>query len=520
MTEVTEQMRNYSTLSAAIVLVVLSACASGRNVEGILSGAGGGCVTCHGGMDNDLTGAPPLDAHGLTTSAAVGAHRAHLGIGVVCASCHRDVNLTSPLFAGHRNGTSDVVFGAVAFDPAGGTTPAYDATSHGCSNVYCHAPSTAPGGTRPAPLLWDAPVGSISGCGVCHAATPANHSGIGGRACRECHATTFEPGSATSLSGPGTGGTHADGTISLRAHDPGWATTSANGVTPHGLAALYRSTASYPTGLAGCRGCHGSNLNNPIVAGAGIKSCDACHQAYALPGTAGTDWRTDCTFCHGDRARLAAGLDVAGVTTLAFAPPRDTAGQVTSAEVGAHTAHLSSPSGTSGGVACGACHGLVNDLVHVNGSTAVSLKDPLGAGSGTYNATTQTCAASYCHGNFTGGKTGNTPSWTGAGSQTCTSCHDGSPRTGHHPSVFDKHAPQNQNCTYCHFRVANMVDGNTAGTFSTIKSTGRALHVNGSVNVSLSSNGINVRPTGGAFVDGWDSATKSCSPGCHGTQSW
>jgi predicted CxxxxCH...CXXCH cytochrome family protein len=503
-------MRTFSASCAVLTLAALTACANGQNVEGVQSAAG--CTGCHGGQDNQ-TGAPPLDAHSNSTTAVatVGKHSVHVdpnGPNIACAVCHA-TTATGPagnpsIVAGgtHQNNFSDLSFGSLA-DPLSLAT--FDRTSNTCSNVYCHKPF-ATAGTLPAPT-WNDPALTITGCGACHG-TPSNHSGIGTHACKECHQTSLTVVGGNPAIVPGV---HVNGTVDVVAHtDPRWVTTNANGVTPHGLEALYVTTT---TGLAGCRDCHGADLATPIVAGPHIPTCDACHQPYSRPGTAGTDWRTDCTFCHGDRARLADGVDASGLTSLAYAPPRDTAGNASSPQVGAHRSHLYAANAISGPVACGACHTIPTDLSHVNGTTAVAPRSPAGSPSGTYSAGGMTCASTYCHGNFTGGNVANTPVWTGAGTQTCTSCHAAPPQTGRHPGVVvggnDVHA--GRDCVNCHFFVAQ-------GT--TIKPGGRALHVNGQKDVSLSSNGTSVRVTSPPFVNGWDSATKSCSPGCHGTEVW
>ena len=75
-------MRNFSIVSASIALAALTACATAENVEGV-AGGGSGCVSCHGGKDNQ-SGAPPFDvANNSTTSKpSVGAHTTHITQGV------------------------------------------------------------------------------------------------------------------------------------------------------------------------------------------------------------------------------------------------------------------------------------------------------------------------------------------------------------------------------------------------------------------------------------------------------
>lgn len=212
-----------------------------------------------------------------------------------------------------------------------------------------------------------------------------------------------------------------------------------------------------------------------------------------------------CTACHGDPARLPEGEQLTDA-----APPLDAQGLGSSAEVGTHQSHLfgSATSPLSDGVACTACHAVPTGFAHVNGVAAVALKTPTGTASGTYSrpgAAAGTCSSTYCHGNFTGGATGNSPSWTAAGTQSsCDRCHGNSPGTGKHPSVESNHSWMGTRCQFCHLDVA---------TSGAIKAGGRALHVNGAKDVRLSEDGTTASGT-------WDSQAKSCSPGCHGSASW
>jgi hypothetical protein len=249
-----------------------------------------------------------------------------------------------------------------------------------------------------------------------------------------------------------------------------------------------------------CRTCHGSNLNNPAVAA--VPSCDSCH-------TGGTAWRTDCTFCHGDKARVADGLD-AGGAPLAAAPPFDAAGLATSVQVGAHRAHLYATDGISSPMKCTSCHTVPADIAHVNGAIAVALKDPLGAASGTFTPSSGATAAScttYCHDPSASGAI--TFSWGGAlpaGQSACTACHGFSPTTGLHPAAPGSphtgtglFGANRSNCYPCHRGVV------TNAAPSALDPTGISSHVDGSRHVS------------GPLIFGWDSANKRCyGVACHG----
>ena len=538
-------MRRPSILAAAPALVLLSACAFSNDVEGLAGGAGE-CIGCHGGANGDTSGAPPVDAEGLTSSDAVGAHTAHLSAAVACNSCHEVPGQgPAPL---HDDRHADVIFGAVAQDPDGLASAAYDATSHTCANVYCHAPSTAPGGTTPPP--WNAPVGTLTGCGACHAADPHGdpHGGtVAVTQCTICHSTSVD---GTGAVIPRPAGTHADGSIEKFTHPAGWATPHANGTTDHGLAAIYRNKARYPTGFEGCKRCHGSTLDNPIALN--VPTCDGCHTGAAT-------WRTSCTFCHGDPAR-------ANVTARP-APPIDADGATTSAHVGAHQAHLvgdqtNTPVLTDG-VACGDCHGPTNgtsptlpsDHVHADGTTEVKLKQPGQDGAtGSYDPATGTCANTYCHGNLPrNAKAGNTPSWTATtGQSRCDACHEGNGlfctsrlvascpdvRTGAHElhrcsrchgeggGPRARPARAAGECIACHDGFQRGLDGATGYPDATLApAVNRATHVDGSVEVrsSVTIDGTTFSIT---YTSPSGSSGASCSTSCHGphgvpaSQSW
>lgn len=498
----TPSQRSLTVVLAVAALAALSACGSGQPVEGLV-GAASGCTGCHGGLANN-TGAPPFDAHGLSSSAAVGAHTAHVDAGVRCDSCH--VVPTQVAFPKHQDGVADVTFGAAAQDPVLAATPAYDRTSHTCSNVYCHEPSTAPGGSLPAPS-WDAPAGTISGCGACHAANP--HGGtVTVSQCTLCHSTSVDAGGNVL---PAPGGKHANRVVDFAAHDASWAVTSSNGVTPHGLAALYLDRATYPTGLEGCKTCHGANLATGIVTG--VSSCDSCHAG-------GSAWRTNCTFCHGDAARAPAGAQLGDA-----APPRDLRGNTASAKVGAHLVHLNggatfttpNTAAVSNGVACGDCHGRTTptDLVHVVGTTVVTLLEPNSPSTvtGTYDRTAGTCAAAYCHGGFRNGKQA-TVSWTQTSLTGCDACHQPQAwySVGAAATMTAGHARHNQGCAPCHSSSTTRMDCRQCHPLYNRPTSGvpagvvnRTLHVNGTVDVDNTTLQLN-----------WNPVTRTCAtPQCH-----
>ncbi len=130
---------------------------------------GTACNSCHG---TDPNGGPPPDLEGNTTSdhAGVGAHQNHLTASathdeVACNSCHvvpADINSHAPFDAGPP---ATITFGGLA--TSSNSTPAYDPSTHQCSNTYCHqfySPSNNP--------IWQAPRDSTAACGSCHLVPP------------------------------------------------------------------------------------------------------------------------------------------------------------------------------------------------------------------------------------------------------------------------------------------------------------------------------------------------------------
>ncbi len=142
-----------------------------------------------------------------------------------------------------------------------------------------------------------------------------------------------------------------------------------------------------------------------------------------------------CTKCHGDPARVAVATDAAGIE---IAPPRDAAGLTTGgAAIGAHQAHLHGTRLRSRGVDCASCHVVPatasthpSQKVQLRGLAAVSWA---GAPAISPTATASGCAATYCHGNFPGGRgqpggPNATMSWTGTTADAaCGSCHGDPP---------------------------------------------------------------------------------------------
>ncbi|HUL57982.1 MAG TPA: CxxxxCH/CxxCH domain-containing protein, partial [Anaeromyxobacteraceae bacterium] len=383
------------------------------------------CTTCHGQLgrssenaDPLVASAPPAGTHGEAnaSAAAVGAHQAHLTAGglagpMACSSCH-EIPATT------QHPTQVIYFSGLAVlrPPSSSTAAAY--ADGKCSNVYCHG-SFKNGTLANAPSWTGGP--AQAACGSCHAVSATNgpggtHPTVTGQACALCH-----PGYTSSSVNAAT---HIDGKI-----DYAGSCTACHGDPP--------TPATLPPGVT-AQSVH--PLNN---------QCSLCHLGYTdndgtqqttgpghLNGVVEYVLPLTCTTCHGDSTRT--GTDANG-QAFAPAPPTDQTGAGGTTVVGAHLAHLVSPS-FSLRVACAECHVIPAADLHANGAENVAF----GALSRTVlpgdtrtvtpaftGGATPTCSNTYCHGNFKNGNAANAPAWNGT-SAACGSCHT-LPPAGTHP---------------------------------------------------------------------------------------
>jgi predicted CxxxxCH...CXXCH cytochrome family protein len=242
-------------------------------------------------------------------------------------------------------------------------------------------------------------------------------------------------------------------------------------------------------GMASCKTCHGADLS-----GGSGRACSSCHAATVA------SWDTSCTFCHGSR------------TTSRANPPQDIRNgtATTSVTVGVHESHATS---TIANVGCADCHpartaSVVTDAAHVDGNglaeVAFGTLARTGGAVPAYtrtSATSATCASTYCHGKFTGGRSA-TVNFTSTTPVTCTSCHYSPPSTGEH----SKHNSEAVKCFHCHNAVVS----------STNTILDKTLHVNGAKNVKFGGT-YGSRTVTGTF----NPSTGTCSSlACHGSERW
>ncbi|MFA5805619.1 MAG: CxxxxCH/CxxCH domain-containing protein [Melioribacteraceae bacterium] len=192
--------------------------------------------------------------------------------------------------------------------------------------------------------------------------------------------------------------------------------------------------ASLNWDMTKCTGCHGNNY----AGGVASPSCNKCHT--------NADGPEACNTCHGNFSNPSL-----------IAPPvdRNRKTEVTLASVGAHSTHLLNAK-ISPLVKCSDCHVVptaLNSPGHIDTTPKAEViltakYSDYQNGNGTYDASTNKCSNTYCHGNFSFSKATSQwsfaytadkiegenfqPTWnTVDGTQTaCGTCH-GLPPKGH-----------------------------------------------------------------------------------------
>jgi predicted CxxxxCH...CXXCH cytochrome family protein len=467
--------------------------ATGAHVNGQPNVAAN-CTSCHGdpsrtvpaGNPNALLAAAPPVVPPGAPAAAAGTHLLHLTdsairSAVTCNECHvvpdnPDHSIQFPPV---------IVWSPNTLATTQGTAPTYDGTTLSCSATYCHgkfAFGAVTGNVTSTPA-WNAT--PTLACTGCHGMPPSGHQALTApvtpATCAGCHSDTVNTDGTIKVSG----GKHMNGLAEFTGgHPAGWIAPS-----QHGYSANRQ-------GLQNCTPCHVAFGTATGVTGS---SCNACHTSASHP-----NWQTECTFCHGTQGGTATPQ-----SPLLAAPPVDSQGNSanTSARVGAHARHvatatLSSPFG------CTNCHAstLPTNVDHVDGAQAplpfggIAITGPV---TPSFNATTLGCAATYCHGNFTNGKSTAVPVWNvppAAGAHlACNACHDmPNTSTGRHST----HSGGSFNCSDCHSGIATGTGASNAAI------TGPALHVNGVVNVVIA--------PGDAITTTGTGSARRCNGTCHG----
>lgn len=353
---------------------------------------------------------------------------------------------------------------------------------------------------------------SSQACGLCHDGAPARPAKVtagapGATACTTCHSDERGPLACNTCHGSGSriypgrdpcffpddkGGAHAKHVEPSSTHAGGIACATCHPMPTadvisgrHGNGSVDVSfdvaragpEVSYDPSTQTCAvTCHdrGGTAPRPTWAGTGAKGCNGCHSsppAKHYPGT--------CTTCHAeanaDGTALTGGpLHVNGRVDLGNGNGTCSAchGKGTSPypQTAAHPSH-ESPT-LSSQVACESCHPVpsaVSSPGHLNGTVEIAFTGRAAARASTPVWNGSTCAGVACHG--AGLDTPRTPAWKDGShaESACGTCH-GIPPQNHTPASTCESA-------VCHgAEVAP-----TANGMPMITESGRALHVNGSI---------------------------------------
>jgi predicted CxxxxCH...CXXCH cytochrome family protein len=320
-------------------------------------------------------------------------------------------------------------------------------------------------------------------------ASPSWHLAV---KCADCHVVPSEVGSPGHIDGDN----KAELTFSARTGTTSWTgTTCTTGC--HGNSA-WGGTKSVPTwtivdgSQSTCGSCHGAPPPAPHPSGSNCASCHPTMEENTLAfrdPASHIDGKVDlvdanatggCTSCHG---------------STNAAPPKDLAGQTSSAKIGAHQAHLATSTWRHA-IPCSGCHVVpttVDAPGHRDGDNLAELRFDALNPAATYAA--GTCSTLYCHGNGRG-NTG-TMSWVATGPLACNACHatNGANMSGDHSKHING---ENMRCSQCHGTVVNANMGIINAD----------LHVNGVHEVKMAQGTYNP-------------ATRQCAnTGCHGVETW
>ncbi len=411
-----------------------------------------------------------------------------------CGSCHVGYGAASVNLDTHLNGVVEA--------PALGCTSCHGDASRPATALNPQLPAAPPYGTHGETAPSDRAVGAHQ----LHLTAGPLSNGV---SCQECHAPVTSVGVANG---------HRNGAVDLV-----WG--------PIASAGIDAGTIAWQGGTCSATYCHGNfrlgyPLNAPSWTAPVADSCGTCH---GLPPGGGhpasvecgschlgygpafvnrdthvnglLDVQMTCTSCHGDATRQpvapACGSDaICTDPNVQVAPPITASGR----PAGAHVAHVNPSTVRAAPVRCAECH---RDAVPPASASHLSgLADVRFGGRATSGGAAPSyvpgagCAATYCHGNYSGtfeysvwdwgadeavivtvsyAGAMATPSWTD-GPMTCGSCHGAPPGNGdwhgHHGSL-----PQHRECQLCH-PDATSVNGVPTAI------TNPALHVNGTVDVT------------------------------------
>jgi predicted CxxxxCH...CXXCH cytochrome family protein len=490
------------------------------------------CTSCHA--------RPPSGTVYPDVAGRHAKHNALASVTGVCGTCHNGLDTGSLAHYNRANARpgkdalrvppGDVAFGSTYIAKAGAASFSNIALT--CTNMSCHGAVTAPS--------WQTGtinVNTDAGCRACHklgtaSGNPENNSeysglhsfhlstAVGGAIlCTDCH-------------------NMANGTTGALNHFLFLNTAALEGpaaqtVEPNGSAANYNA-ANQTCGNFTCHTVSHSDLpwsggashSVPFTGAAHTSvtsvtfpgSCSACHDDSAPSTKTGPV----CQTCH----VAASPLTAANCTSCHASPPNGGAGAVYANIAGAHAAHIAL-NGAGTPISCDTCHnGLgTNTLNHynmANGRAGAGGRVPPGdaaflttynaeSGASSFNSTAFSCSNVSCHGGVarSGGNPGTPLNWQ-TGNLTvntaCTSCHSqGTTQFNSYNSGDHGINSDHSDCTNCHNTTTLAVNHFT--NLSTTAMEGPASATIGGGTTSIPAGNYN--PT-----------TRSCSPSCHGNETW
>ena len=451
------------------------------------------CKGCHGSdaapAFTGIAGEPNY-ANGGSGAAKANSHGKHVGSSgaATCIYCHG----TTVSTAGTAIATGSVlhVNGAINVAQGGGRTFAYTTGTKTCSNINCHAGSSAVWGAATMP----------ADCTGCHggnvAAAPndlktnkhgqhINNAGLIGSnyGCVECHARTVSDDRTVSNAG-----LHTNLLVDYSGARAGKNKSACNAAYCHsdgkGGLGMTVDWVNGP-GIANCTGCHGAatgagtfasvagepnyanegtglaraNNHQKHVGSAGSVTCVYCHSGTVIAGgtaiTAGTQHinrNIEVIPGGGKSFTTGSGKTCANISCHGAGSSTATWGQTFLADctgchggnaisapndlkTGKHTQHVNNGSLIGDNLGCAECHArtvstdrtIANTTMHGNGFVDFS-----GVRAGTNKAA---CNAAYCHSDGKGGQ-GLAVDWaSGPAFSNCVGCHGAATGAGTFASV-------------------------------------------------------------------------------------
>ena len=377
------------------------------------------CRGCHGAAAApafaSLAGEPNYASTGAGQPGA-NTHQSHVRGAADCANCHAaTVDGSGKLSgAGHLDGSVQVAFA----QGVAGAAATWNQAARSCSSVLCHSDGTslATGASAGGSAVWGSPALSCSGC---HGFPPAYANGAPKANSHANHAFGCNVCHA---------GTTTDGsTISSSLH-----ANHAYDVSPS-AAASFRYSYAATGGTCSNISCHANT-------------------AATWGGTLA------CTTCHG------------------YPPPNAAAGYAGVDETTSpHLKHAGT--GTNYSFACNECH---KGNTHGNSTFQDVFLDKSGILAGpaaSYDGSTRTCSALYCHSNGSSVATGLPATasvvW-GSNKLACDGCHGNPPSYANNAPKANNHPSHAFGCATCHAGTTS--DGATI--------SGKALHANGSYDLT------------------------------------